>query len=232
MSAKKSNPKRLSVEIPTSAGSLRVSRRWARPPATPAEFAAVQAPLAAVMHSHAPQVAAVVAALGELLRTIASVLPEYDTVAGALREWDFDDDDTGPGARARATAFMVAPRSPVPAALGAFAARVHTLQTAVQYSAVDRALRALWLARCAVEAQFAAMTPLLGDAWGGPDAISPPIVGDVCDVLAAAIAEMPASAPRTAVLEHAVHALTARLALLIDLFLLLCVPVSVPRIAH
>lgn len=239
--------KRLSVEIATTGGALRVSRQWARRPTTPAEIHALtaqgagssppgwrelQAPVAGLLNEHAPQVAAVVAALGELLRTIASVLPEYDFVDGALREWDFDDDDTGPGARARATAFMLRGDSPVPAALGAFAGRVSAFRTPVQYSAVDRALRALWLARCAVEAEFAAKTPLLADAWAGPDAISPSIVGDVCDVLAHAIAEMPRTATRTEVLEHATAALTARLALLIDLFLLLCVPISVPKLAR
>jgi hypothetical protein len=241
--------RRLSVEIATSAGSLRVSRQWVRRPTTPAEIHALQGPMAGMLNEHAPQVAAVVAALGELLRTIASVLPEYDVVAGALREWDFDDDDTGPGARDRATAFMLrgskgalgAPEravveddsdSPVPAALGAFAGHVSAFRTPVQYSAVDRALRAVWLARCAVEAEFAAKTPLLTDAWAGPDAIGPSIVGDVCDVLAAAIAEMPKTASRAEVLEHATRALTARLAMLIDLFLLLCVPISVPKLAR
>lgn len=226
------NDKRLSVEITTTTGALRVSRQWVRRPTTPAEIHALQSPMAGLLNEHAPQVAAVVAALGELLRTIASVLPEYDVVAGPQREWDFDDEDTGAGARDRATAFMIAPTSPVPAALGAFAAHVSAFRTPVQYSAVDRALRAVWLARCAVEAEFAAKTPLLADAWGGPDAIGPPIVGDVCDVLAGAIAEMPRAATRAEVLEHATRALTTRLAMLIDLFLLLCVPISVPKLAR
>lgn len=227
----KQKKKRLSVEIATTAGSLRVSRRWVRP-TTPAEIHALQTPLAATLLEHAPQVHAVVAALGELLRTIASVLPEYDIVDGVPREWDLDDDDTGPGACDRATAFMLARGSPVPPALGAFAARVNAFKTPVQYSAVDRALRDLWLARCAVEAEFAAKTPLLADAWSGPDAIGPSIVGDVCDVLAHAIAEMPSTASRADVLAAATRALTARLALLIDLFLLLCVPISVPKLAR
>lgn len=240
MSAKQK--KRLSVEIATTAGALRVSRHWVRRPTTPAEIHALQTPLAATLLEHAPQVHAVVAALGELLRTIASVIPEYDFVppppgapagaAGVLREWDFDDEDTGEGARDRATAFMLREDSPVPAALGAFAMRVSGFRTPVQYSAVDRALRGLWLARCAVESEFAAKTPLLADAWSGPDAIGPPIVGDVCDVLAAAIAEMPKSATRAEVLAHATRALTARLALLIDLFLLLCVAISVPKLVR
>lgn len=226
-----SKQKRLSVELATTAGSLRVSRRWVRP-TTPAEIHALQGPMAATLLEHAPQIQAVVAALGELLRTIASVIPEYDVGSGAPREWDFDDEESGEGARDRATAFMVADGSPVPLALGAFAGRVSGFRTAVQFSAVDRALRTLWLARCAVEAEFAAKTPLLADAWSGPDAIPPSIVGDVCDVLAAAIAEMPKTATRAEVLAHATRALTTRLALLIDLFLLLCVPISVPKLAR